>query len=220
MSNAMADRKISKQQYDLLQKAYDHFNRHLFGGELPQVIMTLHRHKKALGYFSPQRFVLRQDSDARVHEIAMNPDYFRTEITTERSLSTLVHEMVHLWQQEFGTPPNRAYHNREWADKMQEVGLMPSTTGDNGGKQTGQSCSHYIMSGGAFAHVAANFLAETHDALLINAAPVAPGLLAKKATKNKVCYACGSCGLKAWAKPAALLRCGRCDESMPATEEN
>jgi predicted SprT family Zn-dependent metalloprotease len=212
--------KISHRQYGLLQRAFDHFNRHLFGSELPQVIITLSRHKKALGYFSPKRFTLRQDNSAQVHEIAMNPDYFRSEITTERSLSTLVHEMTHLWQEEFGkNKPRKAYHNREWADKMEALGLMPSSTGANGGKRTGQKCSHYIMQGGAFAHVAANFLAEAHDALLINAKPVLSGLLAKKAAKkNKVCYRCKSCGQKAWAKPSALLMCGQCQENMPAGE--
>ena len=32
-----------------IQKAFDHFNRHLFGNELPQVIITLHRARKAAG---------------------------------------------------------------------------------------------------------------------------------------------------------------------------
>ena len=41
----------------------------------------------------------------------------------EESMGTLVHEMVHFWQQEFGTPSRRGYHNREWADKMEALGL-------------------------------------------------------------------------------------------------
>lgn len=211
--------KLSVQQYNLLQRAFDHFNEELFGGALPQVIMTLHRHRGALGYFSPERFTLRADAEQCVHEIALNPDYFRESIPTTRSLSTLAHEMVHLWQAEFGKKkPKRAYHNREWADKMEGVGLMPTTTGDQHGKRTGQRCTHYIMTGGMFEHVAANFLAATHDAFLVNAKP--HDLELKKTDKNKVCYECGTCLQKAWAKPEAKLICGNCDESMPPKEKN
>jgi hypothetical protein len=44
-------------------------------------------------------------------------------------LSTLVHEMVHVWQETYGNPSRRGYHNRQWAEKMREVGLQPSSTG-------------------------------------------------------------------------------------------
>src|SRR5690606_37233909 len=42
------------------------------------------------------------------------------------------------------------YHNKEWADKMEQVGLMPSNTGEPGGKRTGDRMTHYILQGGAF----------------------------------------------------------------------
>jgi hypothetical protein len=58
-------------------------------------------------------------------------------------LSTLVHEMVHVWQQHCGTPSKRGYHNKEWATKMKSVGPQPSSTGMVGGKETGQRMSHY-----------------------------------------------------------------------------
>jgi hypothetical protein len=50
-------------------------------------------------------------------------------------LSTLVHEQAHLWQHHFGKPGRGRYHNREWAAKMVEIGLIPSATGEPGGKQ-------------------------------------------------------------------------------------
>jgi hypothetical protein len=33
---------------------------------------------------------------------------------------------------------------------MKEIGLQPSTIGQPGGKETGQSVTHYIIPGGAF----------------------------------------------------------------------
>ena len=43
-------------------------------------------------------------------------------------LETLLHEQVHLWQQNFGehpVRPGRAYHNREFVDKCESLGLYP-----------------------------------------------------------------------------------------------
>ena len=45
--------------------------------------------------------------------------------------------MVHLWQHHRGTPGRGRYHNQEWAEKMIEIGLMPTDTGKPGGRITG-----------------------------------------------------------------------------------
>jgi hypothetical protein len=44
----------------------------------------------------------------------------------------------------------RNYHNKEWAVKMREVGLIPTDTGQPGGKDTGQKVTHVIEPGGRF----------------------------------------------------------------------
>src|SRR6266581_4676149 len=129
-------------EYQGFQRAYDFFNRELFEGSLPQVLVTLQRHANTKGYFSPERFSGRIDT-AAVHELALNPDSF-TGRTDEMILSTLVHEMCHVWQQTYGKAPRRGYHDRQWAEKMWEIGLQPSSTGEPGGKETGQSMSHAI----------------------------------------------------------------------------
>ena len=104
------------------QTAYDHYNVVLFNSELPQCLITLQRVTNCLGYFSSKKFVA--DAGA-TDEIAMNPEFF-TGNPIIQTLQTLVHEMVHLWQYHFGTPSRRTYHNIEWANKMESVGLMPS----------------------------------------------------------------------------------------------
>lgn len=43
-------------------------------------------------------------------------------------METLLHEQVHLWQQNFGkdpVKPGKAYHNREFVDKCESLGLHP-----------------------------------------------------------------------------------------------
>lgn len=136
--------------YQAFQAAYDHFNRELFGGLLRCCLITLQRRgRRTLGYYWAERFGEIGGSD-RTDEIAMNPQHFLHRPMRE-TLSTLVHEMVHLWQQHHGKPGRGAYHNTEWAAKMKEVGLHPSNTGQPGGKEVGQQMSHYIVEGDAFA---------------------------------------------------------------------
>jgi len=82
-------------------------------------------------------------------EIAINPSYFAVTPIIE-VLQTLVHEMAHLWQHHFGKPGRGRYHNKEWADKMESIGLMPSSTGRPGGAKTGDCMADYAIEGGMF----------------------------------------------------------------------
>src|SRR5438270_9025684 len=154
----MQGEAYTKLEYQGFQKAYDFFNKELFGGSLPQVLVTLQRHAKTYGYFSPERFRGRIDKTA-VHELALNPDGFASR-TDAMILSTLVHEMCHVWQQTHGKAPRKGYHDRQWAAKMREIGLQPSSTGEEGGKETGQSVSHYMLPSGRYAKAYAKLAAS------------------------------------------------------------
>lgn len=133
--------------YAELQQAYEHFNQRLFDGKLPDCLITFQREKRTYGYFSHRRFVRR--TGEHTDELALNPAYFSV-CPIEEVMSTLVHEMSHLWQYHFGTPGRRGYHNHEWADKMEAIGLMPSDTGRPGGRRVGEHMADYIMAGGPF----------------------------------------------------------------------
>ena len=206
--------EISGRQYQLLQKAFDYFNDCLFSQHLPQVLLTLHRKRSALGYFSSACFTLRDGNEKQyIHEIAINPDYFSENIPTKRILSTLVHEMAHLWQQEFGRKRSHGYHNKEWANKMESIGLMPSTSGLPGGKRTGKNCSHYVIKGGRFDFACAVFIDNYGDAILVNS------LYTEKKEKSaervrKVEFLCPDCQQQAWAHADASLICGLCATAM------
>lgn len=134
--------------YDDLERAYQHLNTDLFGGQLPGALFTFQRNKRFLGYFSRKRFQ-HADSKVMADEIAMNPAYFAIR-PVEAVLSTLAHEMVHQWLAHFGSGGRRGYHNREFADKMKEIGLQTSTTGKPGGKEVGESMTQFILPDGAF----------------------------------------------------------------------
>jgi len=199
---------ITPVEYKAFQKAYDFFNKELFGNHLPHVLVTLQRKARARGYFSPDRFSGRID-DSMAHELALNPDTF-TDRTDEAILSTLVHEMAHVWRQVTGDhPPTRGYHDKIWAGKMKEIGLHPSSTGEAGGKETGQSVTHYIVAGGPFSKACAALLAKGFQ-LHWESAPQGKQGRAKNASKTK--FSCSNCGQNGWAKPDAVLICGACGE--------
>jgi hypothetical protein len=133
--------------YGALQRAFDHFNGELFEGKLPHCLMTLRSASRVYGYHHADRFISLQGE--KLDELGLHPGFF-TLRPIELVLSTLVHEMVHHWQQHFGTPSPSNAHNKEWAGKMESLGLMPSDTGLPGGTRTGRSVTHYILPEGAF----------------------------------------------------------------------
>jgi predicted SprT family Zn-dependent metalloprotease len=198
-------------EYRGFQTAYDFFNAELFEGALPGLLVTLQRAARSRGYFGPERFTARA-GNATVHEIALNPDTFEGR-TDEEILSTLVHEMAHAWQECHGNPGRTAYHNKEWADKMEALGLMPSDTGEPGGKKTGQHMTHYIVPDGPYALAFAR-LEEQGYRLGWQAAPRLRASAAKAKSKTK--FTCPDCGQNAWAKEDAKLACGECGEPMEA----
>ena len=137
----------TQQIYSDVESAYQWFNHRLFDSRLPNCILTFQRHPKTMGYVSANRWVNRSGTE-KAHELAINPEYLIGS-TIEEVFQTLVHEQCHIWQVCYGSPSRRGYHNREWAIKMADIGLVPSSTGKPGGKRTGERMSDYILAGGA-----------------------------------------------------------------------
>jgi predicted SprT family Zn-dependent metalloprotease len=206
----------TKRAYDDLAAAYDFFNTRLFQETLPRCLITMQRKNKAYGYFAGGRFS-SVDGKEITDEIALNPSHFKAR-TTEQSLSTLVHEMVHLWQHHHGQPSRSSYHNKEWAAQMKAVGLVPSDTGAPGGNETGQRVSHYIAPGGAFAYACAALVADGFAVPYVELWGEAEKTTRKTKAASKTKYTCPECDLNAWAKPDVHLRCGDCETAMEAQD--
>ena len=204
---------ITPVEYGGLQKAFDFFKEHLFKERwLPDVFITYQRKSRMYGYFGADRFSTRS-GEAGKHEIALNPDNFIGRSDSE-ILSTLVHEMVHLWQHLFGTPPRRSYHDKEWAAKMKSLGLQPSATGEPGGKEVGEHMSHYVIPDGPFEQAYRQLAASGWKLNLESV--VREGKTATKRYPQKTKFSCSTCGLNAWAKPDAALTCTACAQPMLA----
>jgi hypothetical protein len=93
---------------------------------------------------------------------------------------------------------------RQHADR---ISSQPSTTGEPGGQETGQSVTHYIIPDGRYAKAYAQ-LAATGFQLHWQSIPASEQGRAKKSSKTK--FTCPECGQNAWAKPDAHLICGEC----------
>ncbi len=233
----MAAIEPTQQFYDWLRELWTYFNRELFDGALDPVMLTVQREKQTMGYFSPNRWGHREG--ATTHEIAINPAYWAHHTLLE-ICQTVVHEQVHQWQHQYGTPSRAGYHNREWADKMESVGLIPSDTGRPGGKRTGQTMSDYPAAVGPFL-IACHQMPDSLDLSWMDLRPadsrpcqdrlvdedelpaplgtvlgslmpdLADSYQEHSTSKRKTKYQCAGCDSRVWGKPDLDIRCGVCD---------
>lgn len=218
----------TEQQFLALNQAYQYFNRELFDGQLAGCILNFSRKKGTHGFMAPNRWRRADEEEHTTHEISLTPyTLYREPILV---FSTLVHEQCHLWQWDFGNPSRSGYHNKEWADKMQEVGLMPSDTGEPGGSKTGQHMTHYIIEGGRYERAfqampeeyKLPFVSLEGDMMrvLIRGAggptsqPGEPQPAPAPKGREKTKYTCSGCGANVWGKPDLRIRCDDCDHVM------
>lgn len=220
----------TQQQFKAFEGAYEYFNTTLFHGVLPGVILNLSRKSKAMGFVAPFRW--RQSNQevgerGSVHELSINPEILCMGLV--EVYSTLVHEQCHIWQHEYGKPSRNGYHNKQWADKMEAIGLIPSTTGKPGGQRTGQNMSDYPLEGGLFlkalhampatyklpfVSVEGDYIADltqgAENLLLAPGRPTGAYLPRPNGNKkNKQKYSC-SCGVNVWGKQGLHIVCGEC----------
>lgn len=213
--------KPTVEQFLKYQAAYDHFNRTLFGGSLAPCLLVFRDGRArpgfvTLGHFAPHRWTRgERDDSPRCHEISLNPEALRRPVA--ETMGTLVHEMAHQWQQDHGKPPSGGYHDRQWAAKMIDVGLVPSNTGQPGGKQTGRQMTHYVQAGGPFERALAAMPAAVAlpwvSGVPLTLGGGSPEKEKRAKQQRKVAYECPGCEAKVWGKPDLNVICGECDET-------
>jgi predicted SprT family Zn-dependent metalloprotease len=155
--------------YGALQYIFDYFNKNLFEERLPKCIITFHRQRRVMGYASHKRW--KNATGTKVDEIAINPEYFDDYPLIE-IFQTICHEMTHLWQSHYGSPSRRGYHNKEWSYKMQEIGLMPSSTGEPGGQEIGEHMMDYVILDGPFMKACQDLIKNHYDFPWIDCFPI------------------------------------------------
>lgn len=145
----------TQEVYQELQTVYDIYNQKLFNNELPGALLVICRKRNSKGFFSPARYANKEGVLA--DEIALNPEFFLVR-SVEEVLSTLAHEMAHQFQFHFGNDVKSGYHNKEFSLKMEEIGLITSSTGYPGGDRVGERMTHYIAEDGPFINITRELL--------------------------------------------------------------
>lgn len=120
---------IIKQQTLALEGLYSYFNKELFKDELPAVALTIQTQgrKNCYGWCSVgERWECKEaDLVNRWYEINLSAEYMDRGI--ELVSSTLIHEMVHLWNGINGINdcnPKTQNHNKHFKEKAEQVGLI------------------------------------------------------------------------------------------------
>ncbi len=185
-----------------------------------------------MGHMAYERWT-STTSDNRCSELAINPNYI-AKYPIKEIFQTIVHEQCHLWQDLFGKPSQKSYHNKEWASKMESLGLMPSNTGQPGGKRTGQKMSDYAIEGGLFEQVCKELIKSfslewldrvqhdpkksqevtSEDMLAQSISTLYPEVLfmeaqTVKGAQSKIKYTC-QCKQNIWGKPGLNATCNLC----------
>jgi hypothetical protein len=69
-------------------------------------------------------YTLRRNAQGLLYEITFNTHHLERPLWA--TLETLMHEYVHLWQQNYGEHPvERNYHNQEFVERCRALGLHP-----------------------------------------------------------------------------------------------
>jgi hypothetical protein len=99
----------------------DRFKDRFFERQMPEALLSFERmDHRILAAYS-----LRRNAQGLLYEIALNTHHLKRPLW--ETLETLMHEYVHLWQQNLGEHPvERNYHNREFVDKCAGLGLHPA----------------------------------------------------------------------------------------------
>ena len=220
----------TSEQYKYLQNLYKFYNSELFTEQLPEVLITLSKQNGASGLFQANKW---KDKNGKiVHEIAINPESIKERFDVDFH-QTLVHEMVHLWQYEFGKPSRKGYHNKEWANKMIEIGLMPTNTGTPGGAIVGQNVTDYFIEDGKFVlaykklqennylplepindHLYKKQVSENGTVVFT---PVIDDVDSKPNKSRRIKYTC-ECGNNTWGKPKLEMYCNTCNTLFKPTK--
>lgn len=195
---------ISSKQIQYLENIFNYYNEKLFENKLPEVVLSFSRDPKMSGMFLPGKW---GNENKTVHELVINSDFFKP--TEMEFHQMIVHEMCHLFQFEFGTPGKRGYHNLEFQEIMNRVGLQTSDSGTPEGFKTGYKMADYPIESGSFLQAFQN---------ISNVYPVDFSIEPKTEIKPKTNqgsrtkYSCSCSNI--WGKDNLQVSCNSCKQSF------
>jgi predicted SprT family Zn-dependent metalloprotease len=207
-----------------LQRFYDYFNKELIqkqlGNPLPQVLITTGKGGRSSGHFITGKWKVASGSSEALPEINLASEWLVTDAVNsslETVMQTLVHEMVHFYDHQWGRPGKHGYHSDSWFRFMKQVGLQPVHKPGNRFK-----VGDKVIPDGAF-EVAYKALPKDMVIPFENNYAVQPAVsgVGVKVTLQgkKFKYTCPMCGSNCQAANGRKFICGECQEPMHQEEK-
>ncbi len=197
--------KPSAEQYDSFQNIFDYLNQNLFNNTLPDCMLRFSiKSNRIDGSFLPSSWS-RDDKDIK-HEISINPTLLAKQ-NKQEILAVICHNMVHLWQYTYSdlSEGSKKYHNKQWVEKMESLGLEPRNIGKRGGTQTGRAVTQVPKPNGLFLKVCE----AMPDGYLMPFRGVTNKTTKTGKTKQST-YVCPICRDKSSGKPGEVNFCVSC----------
>lgn len=240
--------KITKVIYSKMQCAVDEIEKFFFTSKklekFPPVLYAVN-YSCARGVVAYVRPASLYDTEKKevVHYLCINPSFLSRGL--EYLLSTLVHELCHVYESEYIHIARGGYHDKQWHDLMIGCGLQPRYQ-----NASRTAVDETIIEGGIFTDFVKYFIGKYGEAYFNlatytpklddegNPAPVTPpaddgrpradnyGKPIKVYNRNKIKYTCCGCGAKVWGKPNLHIFCGDCivkgekEKAMFIADEN
>jgi len=130
----MSEKNKTIEQYQVLYEIYDHFNQKFFDkkNRLGDCMIIINRKTKEPGHFKPNVWGPKKN----IPEISLNPDLLGG--SALNWCLELAHNMIHYWQFNKGNASRKGYHNTEFSEESDRVGMGILSANGIKFKQTGQ----------------------------------------------------------------------------------
>lgn len=190
-----------------LQASFNAINRDFYNGELEKVIITVKEGKKkgAFGWIENAKNWKQNGTDR--HEINISADYLG-ERTVRQTITTLMHEMVHLYNLQNGikdTTRSGIYHNKNFKKTAEEHGLQVEQVDQIGWSRTTAT------------EETAKWIEENIPIKSFNVYKQTTEKITTTGTKPKQSYRkyiCPKCGLIVRATKDCRISCMQCNQEM------
>lgn len=201
-----------------LENLYTALNFKLYGGELPQVVITIQSDTTSCGAYGWATVQKAWYKDINFsagmptkEELEAATGYREINLCAEHMnrgfkavAETLIHEMAHIYAKENGikdTSRRGTYHNEKYRDIAEAHGLVCTKTDKYGYSETALNAD--------MEKYCAAIAGEFHLARL-------PKVKKQKAKSNSIKYVCPCCGAIVRATKQVNIMCADCDQIMQA----
>lgn len=191
--------------FNILNKIY-------FEDKLPRIIITIQSSPKSYGYITVNK--VWRDNEASYHEINISAEYLNRNI--EDVLSTLMHEMVHLYCIVNGiadTSNGGRYHNKKFKEEAEKRDLIIKYVKNIGYSNTkpSEKFINVLKENNLYSDI--NHYRTTGNSIIVPPSNGDNNLIVKKKTSTRK-YICNSCGMSVRATKDVNIICGNCMNIM------